>query len=176
MREAGADVAAMMQSFEKWCPVFTPVWPNEVANVFDINLIKKAEDLGLQIFVECVEDPSVKTRRLNFWSIFYLCALEQLGEDVIVRMINDDTLTFWSDIIETAIQAQTGGVMSVSVAEFVAHRRFYERYLLAASDWNTLSEVFVRASVCMAACLYTHRIRSDSGFSNRTNTTVPVVV
>lgn len=165
MREASTDVAAMMQFLESWCPIYTPVWPSEIAHLVDLNLSKRARELGLQIDCECSDDPSVKRRRFNFWSVFNLCALAELGEETIIRMLDDDTLVFWLDLIESLIEEHGSGTLSIQVAMYVTDSRFFEAFRMEKSDWDLLAKVFVAASACMAACLHAHRIRTNSSFA-----------
>ena len=151
MREAAADVAAMTKFIELWCPIYTPLWPHEVGHLVDLSQVERAKAIGLRIFSECLDDPSVKGSRINFWDMFHLCVLAKLGESTVMRMIEDDTLTSWLDQIEALLQEHSAGDLSMQIADYVTQDEFYDPALLEKEDWDCLSTMLKFACDLMAA-------------------------
>lgn len=162
MRQAAADVSVMSKSLERWCPVYTPLWPHEIGGFVDLRLIEHAHGLGLNIISECVDDPSSKGARLNFWGLLDLCVISALGEPRVARMIRDDTLMLWLDQMEALVAEFGEGVLSIQIADRITHDHCFDPVILSKEDWDCLSTVFKETCVLMAEFLHLHRIRSRS--------------
>jgi hypothetical protein len=176
MREAAADVATISKSVELWSPIYTPIWLHEVEHLVEVRHVKKAAALGLSVFCECLDDPSAKISKLNFWAIFNLCALADLGEATVIRMINDDTLALWLDQMDALLDHYGSGHLSLQTAMRLAQSVYFDPIIVDEEDCDILCEVFKKASTYMSNCLYERRLAAQRKNHVLTDCTNPAVI
>lgn len=142
---------------ESWCPIYTPFWLHEAAGFVDLHSIDVLDRLGLFMLGADMEDPSVRTSRLSFWTILSLRVHKELGTEEFTRMVEDDTLVLWEDHLEACLTQQFGGLMSVGAALSVTRTCAPEPSLIAVRDWKMLCRAFRSSAIWAAGVLLHHR-------------------
>lgn len=150
------DFTSVSQRAELWCPVITTLQPREVELLVDRRQINRAASLGVQIFCVPSNTPSFGTSHLNFWGLFRLLALKELGPFLFLRRHLDDTFNLWQDLIEAVLEHHFSGKLSVEIASLAVDQRFHDRTLIDLDEWDLLSRIFVTASEQMAGILCQH--------------------
>lgn len=152
------DVAAAAMLDERWCPVYTPFWLHEAANFIRLSSIDELEQLELNVLSLASDDPSARSERLSFWSVFRLRAYDTMGPASFRRMLGDDTLVLWEDQVEANLVAHFDGYMSVAASITITLTCTPEPTLIPTCDWTALGKPFRSAAIWAASCLQKHRM------------------
>lgn len=154
------DVIPTAMLDECWSPIHTPFWLYEASHFIRLGSITALERLDLSVLGSDVDDPSARTERLSFWSIFRLRAYDTLSPAAFRRMLDDDTLVLWEDHVDSYLMGHFGGYLSVSAAITITLTCTPEPTLIPTHDWKALGRPFLSSAIWAASCLRSHRMRS----------------